>query len=132
VKRRDLFMIVLAMMIVAAGAVLLNHYAFAGKSAPPTTTTIPSLARAYRACVADGETISTAIAAFQAQNPGLTATEPELLGNALGGPYLQSWANAPTFYTYSLNNGVLLLRGATAGSPAVVFDGPQSCSEIGL
>src|SRR5580692_9492672 len=53
------------------------------------------------ACQADGATVSTALAAWNAQNPNTPATTPLLIGNADGGPYIQSWPNA-TSYTYSL------------------------------
>ena len=80
-KRRDIVIIVVAMVVIAAGAVLINHYAFSRKATipPPTTPTTTPISQAYRACVADGATISTAIAAFDAQNPGATPTEALLI-----------------------------------------------------
>src|ERR1035437_6187577 len=44
------------------------------------------------ACQADGATVSTAMAAYLAENPGLpaTVTIPELTGKLNGGPFIQS------------------------------------------
>ena len=56
------------------------------------------------ACQADGATVSTAIAAFHAQNPSVTAPSEPCCDDATkgtGGPYIQSWPNA-TSYTYTL------------------------------
>ena len=140
VKRRDMLVILLAMVAIAACALLANHYAFANKvvaPALPTTTTFP-MAKAYRACAADGATISTAIAAFKAENPDLNPTESALVGGGLGGPYLQSWAYNPRFYNFTLTNGVLYLQAGTDGflnfiaPPGVRFAGPKSCLKIGL
>jgi hypothetical protein len=134
VRRRELASIVVAMVVVAAIALLVNHYAFSQKFTAPTTTstTIPAISQAYRACVADGATISTAMAAFEAQNPGVTVTESDLVGNTLGGPYLQSWANNPTFYSFSLLNGILYVRYANSNDAVVKFAGSSSCLAIGL
>ena len=138
-KRRDLVVILLGMVVIAAGAILVNHYAFAHESLPPiTTTTTDSLAKSYRACVADGATIETAIAAFKAENPDLNPTESTLISGGLGGPYLQSWAYNPRFYSFSLMNGVLYLHAGTSGfltalpSTRFRFTGPSSCLKIGL
>ena len=57
------------------------------------------------ACQADGATVSTAIAAFHAQNPNVTPTKSLLTATTstfnTGGPYIQSWPNA-TSYSYTL------------------------------
>ncbi len=57
------------------------------------------------ACQADGATVSTALAAFHAQNPSVTATTKLLVATTTtkdtGGPYIQSWPNA-TSYSYEL------------------------------
>ncbi len=128
-----MFIILLAMVVVAAAALLIDHYAFAHTSvAPPITTTTSSLAKAYRACVTDGATLDTAIAAFKAENPDLNPTESALVSSGLGGPYLQSWVYNPQFYTYSLTNGVLYLRAATDATKPIRFSGPNSCLAIGL
>src|ERR1035441_6244421 len=51
---------------------------------------------AVAACQADGATVSTAIAAFDAQNPGIAASSAALLaGTTANGnsAYIQSWPN---------------------------------------
>jgi prepilin-type N-terminal cleavage/methylation domain-containing protein len=68
---------------------------------------------AAASCTADGATISTALAAFNAENPGVlngsstnTATaaamQTDLTATALGGPYLQSWPSNLPHYAYQL------------------------------
>jgi prepilin-type N-terminal cleavage/methylation domain-containing protein len=98
---------------------------------------------AVAACQADGATVSTAIAAFNAQNPGLlvgtsAAQQTLLTGNTLGGPYIQSWpSNLPhyRFYMDAVTVGQLdvattpvgaVLIGTTGGA----YAGPGSCSGV--
>jgi prepilin-type N-terminal cleavage/methylation domain-containing protein len=58
---------------------------------------------ATAACVADGNTVSTAIQAFNTQNPGVTATIPLLTGgDANGTVYIQSWPSNDPHYAYGL------------------------------
>ena len=84
------------------------------------------------ACQADGATVSTAISAYLAENPGAlsTVTTAELSGTANGGPYIQSWPSA-TSYIYTLPSGVLTVQAETAagaGTGALVPSlGPASC-----
>lgn len=140
-KQRDIVVLLLAMVVIATGAVLVNHYAFANSSPPPialTTTTTNPLAQAYRACVADGATVETAMAAFVAENPDVNLTESSLVDNVLGGPYLQSWPSNPEFYNFALKHGVLYLRAGTSGLlsalPSITFEytGQISCVNLGL
>ncbi len=94
------------------------------------------------ACQADGATVSTALAAFHAQNPNVTTANIngvagqkalyETTGGGIGtgGPYIQSWPKA-TSYQYSLVAGVLKVQkldatGAPTGS-LVTYAGPSSC-----
>lgn len=139
VKKRDLLVILLSMVAVAAGAVLVNHFVFEHKAAAKRTApTEPALARALQSCQADGATIETAISAFNATNPGLVPTESELTSSQLGGPYLQSWANDPRYYSFTLSNGVLYLSAGTSpelgafASTQYKFVGPSTCLRIGL
>jgi len=91
------------------------------------------------ACQADGATVSTALAAFHAQNPDVTANTANLIATTttkdLGGPYIQSWPNA-TSYAYTLvapASGFYrpTLQVATVGiTPAVGpinYVGPATC-----
>jgi len=88
------------------------------------------------ACQADGATVSTAMAAYLAENPGLpaTVTPAVLIGKLNGGPYIQSWPNA-TSYIYTLPAGVLTVQFASGtpvvGSGALVpYLGPASCGPL--
>src|SRR5580700_8176839 len=49
------------------------------------------------ACQADGATVSTAMSAFVAQNPGIKPTSGNLTGTTEGGPYIQSWPSAQSY-----------------------------------
>jgi general secretion pathway protein G len=67
---------------------------------------------AQSACNADGKTVATAIAAYQADNPATTVTQTLLTqapsSTDVGGPFLQSWPNnAGANYTFSIVSGVL-------------------------
>src|ERR1700689_5551768 len=55
---------------------------------------------AIAACQADGATVSTAIAALEAQYPGTTWTSANLISTTHGGPYIQSWPNNSAHYSY--------------------------------
>ncbi len=88
---------------------------------------------AIAACQADGATVSTAMSAFNAQNPGLLVGSPAaetalLLGTANGGPYISSWPSNPTHYAFALYSGTLGLEipGPAAGTawvPTATFSG---------
>jgi prepilin-type N-terminal cleavage/methylation domain-containing protein len=88
---------------------------------------------AEAACEADGATVSTALAAFNNQNPNATATEPDLLnGTSANGmnPYIQSWPSNDPHYAFSLDtNGVLDLTVPTGGSTNP-YTGVSSCSSV--
>jgi hypothetical protein len=130
--------ILFAMVVIAAAALLINHYVFTHKSGPLTVTTVSPLAKQLRACEADGATVATALSAFKAENPGLIPTESDLVSDGLGGPYLQSWPYDPQYYSYSLKNGDLYLHPGTSGfltmlpSSRIKFIGPRSCQKFGL
>lgn len=90
--------------------------------------------QAVAACQADGATVATAIAAFDAQNPRTRPTAHGLVTTAHGGPYIQSWPYNPAYYRFSITSGVLELSivtshgpPATFGTPAKYKD-PQDCS----
>ena len=104
---------------------------------------------AVAACQADGATISTAVAAYNTQNPGtvnaLTATNYSAQlttaindpgGAPNGGPYLQSWPSNLPHYAYTFSaTGVLQIAvapaGAVTGASAVAaYTGPVSCSTV--
>ena len=91
---------------------------------------------ALASCQADGATVSTAMAAFTAQNPSVTVTSAALLdttgayGAATGGNYIQSWPSNGTHYAFRINAGVLQVNtspGATGGGTWATYSGPSSC-----
>ena len=94
------------------------------------------------ACQADGATVSTAMSAFVAQNPGATITMNGLIqtSTSTGGPYIQSWPNA-TSYSFTLvasgtaSGGEVLNVQRTTPLPASAvtpYTGPNVCKTIGL
>ncbi len=101
---------------------------------------------AVSACEADGTTIETAIAAFNANNPAVTVTPALLTGTTDGGPYIQSWPSNLPHYAYAISgNGTLYVdptpQGAvtttslateptTLSSPWVQYQGVASCNGV--
>lgn len=90
------------------------------------------------ACQADGATVSTAIAAFHAQNASLAPSSALLTGTTAGGPYIQSWPNN-TSYTFTIVSGKLTVTNINSGATpetgfatTETYVGPQACKEIGL
>ncbi len=60
---------------------------------------------ATAACAADGNTVSTAIQAFETQNPSVTPTVTGLLSGTSADnntPYIQSWPSNDPHYEYAL------------------------------
>lgn len=90
---------------------------------------------AIAACKADGSTVNTAIAAWNTNNPsvpatvGVTGSAGGLLGNTLGGPYLQSWPSNGTHYAYTMVSGALWIA-VPAGGTAAAYAGPASCDTV--
>jgi prepilin-type N-terminal cleavage/methylation domain-containing protein len=93
---------------------------------------------AIAACQADGATVSTALAAFNAQNPGVSAsvTSGSLTTTATtySGPYIQSWPSNGTHYAFSLSGGALQVA-IGSGSPQtlaspIAYAGPSFCSTV--
>lgn len=90
---------------------------------------------AIAACEADGNTLQTAIAAFNAENPGVTVTQTLLTGNTDGGPYIQSWPSNLPHYAYEITSGALDIATAPAGavtssSTFSAYTGVSSCSGV--
>jgi prepilin-type N-terminal cleavage/methylation domain-containing protein len=93
---------------------------------------------AVAACQADGATVSTALAAFNAQNAGVTATSGKLVSGttASSGPYIQSWPSNLPHYKFQIAAGVLQVDVAPAGKVAagsttwVNYVGPTSCTGV--
>jgi len=100
---------------------------------------------AVAACQADGATVSTALAAFNAKNPGLmtgtAAAEQTLLtatSATTGGPFIQSWpSNLPHYRFYmdattagQLDVAVLPKGAVIITSTGLAYTGPGSCSTV--
>ena len=73
---------------------------------------------AKAACETDYATVSTAIDAFNAQNPGVPLTLSALTGNGAGGPYISALPSNGTHYTFAITGGALTM---TAGGTAVAL-----------
>ena len=86
---------------------------------------------AVAACQADGATVSTAMSAYSALNPGTAPTQANLLANdpQTGTPYLQSWPSNGTHYAFSIVGGVLKVAIPTGGT-VVTYSGPSICSTV--
>ena len=54
-------------------------------------------------CLADGASVQTAIAAFEATNPRITPTKARLLGKSEGGPYLNYWPVGAPHFSFSIS-----------------------------
>lgn len=74
---------------------------------------------AKAACETDYATVSTAIDAFNAQNPGLALTSSALTGNGAGGPYISALPSNGTHYTFTISTGGALTM--TAGGTTVAL-----------
>jgi general secretion pathway protein G len=107
---------------------------------------------ATAACQADGNTVSTAIQAFETQNPGVTPTSTNLVsGTAADGntSYIQSWPANDPHYEYALTtDGQLAVQfpstdiwtngetgassSALAGTPAggELYQGAGTCGNL--
>jgi prepilin-type N-terminal cleavage/methylation domain-containing protein len=64
---------------------------------------------AVAACKSDAKTVETAVAAFQADNPGVTVTSTALTSTANSGPFLKSFPSNSTHYYIGI---------ATAATPS--------------
>jgi general secretion pathway protein G len=87
---------------------------------------------AAAACQADGATVTTAIAALEAQYPGTTWSSTVLTSTANGGPYIQSWPNNSAHYTFTGSGTTvsgLFVTPAATGVP-VAYVGPSSCNGV--
>ena len=113
---------------------------YKGPSACAEVEALPrseKLSSAARACQADGATVATAMAAYEAENPGKFPTMADLISSAHGGPYLQSAPNNPAYYKFSIApHGVLRIATVKSLGPPIVYStpvpykGPSACSLI--
>ncbi len=112
---------------------------YAGPSSCSGVRALPGsqkTAQAIASCEADGATVSTAIAAFDAQNPGTVPTMALLISSANGGPYISNAPHNPKYYKFSISHGVLKLAEVKSLGPPIAYTdpftyaGPGSCVTI--
>jgi prepilin-type N-terminal cleavage/methylation domain-containing protein len=88
---------------------------------------------AKAACETDYATVSTAIDAFNAQNPGVPLTLSALTGSGpAGGPYISALPSNGTHYTFAITGGALTMTtGGTGGTggTAVALTANETASE---
>ncbi|MBW4030535.1 MAG: hypothetical protein HIU57_07655, partial [Acidobacteria bacterium] len=84
---------------------------------------------AVSACQADGATVATAIAAYNANNGILPTSTNDLLtaSTSNGGPYLQSWPSNPTHYAFALSATGVLEEGLP-GAATNPWKGAATCT----
>jgi general secretion pathway protein G len=83
---------------------------------------------AIAACQADGATVSSAIAVFNAQNVGTPATASLLTTTPTATqPYLQSWPNNSPHYAFNITSGTLYVA-VPSSALGMKYAGPSSCS----
>jgi general secretion pathway protein G len=89
---------------------------------------------AVSACQADGATVNTAMAAYNANNGAYPTSTTQLLKTTAGGPYLQSWPNNSAHYLFALGTTGKLyvaIAGTTTAVPGtgwVQWQGSATCS----
>lgn len=95
------------------------------------------------ACNGDAKTVSVAVSAFEAENPNVTPTSSELtaapVAGAVGGPYLKSWPNNPSYYTIAIDPSgdvTVALTNTTPGyksgtTGAQIYDGTSAFAYSG-
>ena len=87
---------------------------------------------AVAACQADGATVSTAIAALEAQYPGTPLGTAVLTTGTNGsGPYIQSWPNNSAHYSFTVSGSSTAgLSLAVVGGYSGTYNGPSSCTGV--
>ena len=115
-------LIVIVVLGILAAVVVFSLGGITGKSA-------------LAACQADGNTISTAMAAFSAQNPGTMVTQGDLTAAStagFGGPYIQSWPSNVPHYAYAIVGGVLAIDTTPFGAVVAPATAPTAITPTPL
>jgi hypothetical protein len=87
---------------------------------------------AVTACNADATAVETAIAEFNAVNPGITPTPKRLTTTILNGkPYLKSWPKGGALYTVSLSSTGAVRVAVPSTARAVSYDTANPCPSAG-
>lgn len=79
---------------------------------------------ANAACQTDYATVTTAVDAFQAQNPGVALTTAALTGTADGGPYISAMPSNGTHYTFVITGT------GTAATLGIEINGASTATAI--
>ncbi|MGC2150398.1 MAG: hypothetical protein WA618_00030 [Terriglobales bacterium] len=96
---------------------------------------IQTFLKAVAQCQADGATVATGMAAYEAE-VDKTPTMSDLLSSANGGPYLRNVPHNPKYYEFSISNGQLRLATVRSEGPPITYaapvsyEGPASCGAI--
>jgi len=81
-------------------------------------------------CQSEGATITTALAAFRAANPGITPTEALLVSHQDKGPYIDNWPQSAPYFTYSLSAAGTLRVSVPSSAAAKTYQGPSACKKL--
>jgi general secretion pathway protein G len=84
-------------------------------------------------CEADGATVASAIAAFNASNPTATPTPALLIGSTDGGPYIQSWPSNLPHHAFEITSGTLQVSVAPPGAVTgtyINYNNSASCTAV--
>lgn len=121
--------IVLGWVGVAALAAVITVVAFSASSISTVFRSVHDVI----ACQADGQTaaVAVAVAAFEAQRPGQSPTEADLVSAANGGPYIEKWP-VSSAYTFTLTSGTLFVQSTQSGSRIFQYMGIGTCSTAGI
>jgi hypothetical protein len=77
-------------------------------------------------CQSVGATIATALAAFRAENPGITPTEALLVSHH----DIDNWPQTAPYFTYSLNAAGTLQVSVPSSAATKTYEGPSACKKL--
>jgi hypothetical protein len=79
-------------------------------------------------CNTDAQTVETAVAAFQTENPNVAVTSKLLTGHTDGGPYLASWPKSGgTHYAIAITPSGAVMVSAPSTARPVSYDAAKIC-----
>jgi hypothetical protein len=79
-------------------------------------------------CNTDAQTIETAVAAFQTENPNVAVTSESLTGHTDGGPYLASWPkNGGAHYAIAVTRSGAVMVSAPSTARPVPYNAAKIC-----
>jgi hypothetical protein len=112
----------------------------AGTAKPINVDLVSSVAQTSQArasCQADGATVATAMAAYEAENPGKFPTMGGLISSTHGGPYLENAPFNPAYYRFTIaSHAVLMIATVKSLGPPIAYrtpvpyKGPSACIQI--